>query len=126
MRFGSADEHPIWEDHRARRGMDRQLRHLKRALHAGGVQAGWKLGLGTDAAMARYGISGPAVGHLLRDAVVLSGESDIGDWAGPMLEPEIAVHIRGEITRTDEVGCVRDAIRGIGLAIARGRRFPAG
>lgn len=83
---------PVWEDGRVAEGMRRQLA-LPRDRHAG-----WKLGLGSEAARANLGTSGPLVGFLLEGGRVASGaEYSIAGWTRPVLEAEIAVELGSDV-----------------------------
>lgn len=81
-------------DPRVRRGMEAQLALRRARLAAGHEPLGWKLGFGTPAAFAKLGTGAPLVGFLLRSALVESGASfSLTGFAGPALEPELAVRV---------------------------------
>ncbi len=54
----------LHEDPRVARGMERQLELRRRMLDEGARPIGWKLGLGTPAAMEKHGTTAPLVGFL--------------------------------------------------------------
>jgi 2-keto-4-pentenoate hydratase len=98
--------------------MRRQLIERRVRLDAGARPIGWKVGFGSDAAMAQLGISQPLVGWLTDASVVESGSTQsVSEWTKPLFEPEVAVHmaadLRGGATREEVVA----AIAGVGPAI---------
>jgi 2-keto-4-pentenoate hydratase len=108
----------LHEDPRVRRGMERQLELRRRLLDDGARSIGWKLGLGTAAAMEKHGTTAPLVGFLsdrgLREP---GGEIDIGAWDRPTAEPEIAVHVARDVPADGDRDAVAAAIGGLGVAI---------
>jgi 2-keto-4-pentenoate hydratase len=108
----------LHEDPRVRRGMERQLESRRRLMDTGARPVGWKLGLGTMAAMLQHGITAPLVGHLtdrgLRDP---DSAVAIGDWDRPTAEPEIAVHVAHDLAPGADREAVAAAIAGLGVAI---------
>src|SRR4051812_7602133 len=105
-------------DPRIERGMLAQLTERRRRVDAGEASLGWKLGMGTQAAMGRLGTSAPLVGYLLESARMESGATcDISGWRNPSLEPEIAAwmgsDLGGDATREEAAA----AVRGLGVAI---------
>jgi 2-keto-4-pentenoate hydratase len=114
MRLVSA----LHDDPRVRRGMERQLAARRQALDAGAQPIGWKLGLGTAAAMAQHGTSAPVVGYLTDRGLRPSGGAvAIGDWAKPAAEPEIAVHVERDVPADGDRDAVAAAIAGLGVAL---------
>jgi 2-keto-4-pentenoate hydratase len=108
----------LHEDPRVRRGMERQLAARRRLLDEGALPIGWKLGLGTAAAMEQHGTSAPLVGFLTdRGALAAGSDVAIGDWGKPTAEPEIAVHVARDVPADGERDAVAAAIAGIGVAI---------
>lgn len=106
------------EDPRVARGMERQLELRRERLAADGRSLGWKLGLGTAAAMGKLGIPAPLVGYLLADAQLGDGATcDITGWAKPTLEPEIAVHLAADVGPDATPDEVAAAVAGLGPAI---------
>jgi 2-keto-4-pentenoate hydratase len=74
--------------------MRRLLARREEMLVAGARPLGWKLALGTAAAMDALGLSGPLVGFLTDSTLLASGgECAVGTWQVPKLEPEIAIHL---------------------------------
>jgi 2-keto-4-pentenoate hydratase len=83
-----------WEDPRVVAGTERVLARRAELIAAGAEPLGWKLGLGTEAAMAALDLSGPLVGFLTSaTAIPNGGEVDVAGWAAPKLEPEVAIHL---------------------------------
>jgi 2-keto-4-pentenoate hydratase len=108
----------LHEDPRVRRGMERQLESRRRLIQQGARPIGWKLGLGTAAAMEKHGTSAPLVGYL-SDRGLREPGSDvpIGAWSKPTAEPEIAVHVARDVPVDGERDAVAAAIGGLGVAI---------
>jgi 2-keto-4-pentenoate hydratase len=97
--------------------MEAQLAERARRLSAGEEHLGWKVGFGTPPVMEKLGTSAALVGYLVRSAVVESGATvPLAGWAKPVLEPEIAVHLRDDVAGTDR-DAVRAAVAGLGAAI---------
>jgi 2-keto-4-pentenoate hydratase len=91
--------------------MSAQLAGLDRA------PAGWKLGVGTAAAMEAAGTTGPLLGYLTAATRLDDGASvGIEGWTNPVIEPEIAIFVGADL----EPGAGRDeaaaAISGLGTA----------
>jgi 2-keto-4-pentenoate hydratase len=108
----------LHEDPRVRRGMERQLELRRRLIDDGARPIGWKLGLGTAAAMERYGTSAPLVGFLTdRGLREPGGEVEVGEWDKPTAEPEIAVHVARDVPTDGDRDAVMAAIAGLGVAI---------
>ncbi len=105
-------------DPRIERGLLAQLTERRRRIETGDTSLGWKLGMGTPAAMDKLGTSAPLVGYLLGSGRVEPGSAvSLDGWANPRLEPEIAVHMAadldGDATRDDALA----AIGGVGPAM---------
>jgi 2-keto-4-pentenoate hydratase len=108
----------LHDDPRVRRGMERQLDLRRRLLDDGARPIGWKLGLGTAAAMEQHGTSAPLIGFLTDRGLREPGsEVEIGTWAKPTAEPEIAVHVAADIPPDADRAAVETAIGGLGVAI---------
>jgi 2-keto-4-pentenoate hydratase len=108
----------LHDDPRVRRGMERQLELRRRLLENGARSIGWKLGLGTPAAMEQHGTTAPLVGFLTDRGLRESGsEIAIGGWAKPTAEPEIAVHIAADVPAGADRDATAAAIGGLGVAI---------
>jgi 2-keto-4-pentenoate hydratase len=108
----------LHDDPRVRRGMARQLESRRRLLDGGARPIGWKLGLGTVAAMEQHGTSAPLVGYLCDRSVREPGSTvAIGDWERPTAEPEIAVHVAHDVPADADRDAVAAAIAGVGVAI---------
>src|SRR5829696_9025535 len=106
------------DDPRVRRGMERQLTERRRLLADGARPIGWKLGLGTPAAMEKHGTSAPLVGFLSDRGLRQSGSEDqIGAWSKPTAEPELAVHIGHDVPAGADRAAAGAAIGGLGVAI---------
>jgi len=108
----------LHQDPRVRRGMERQL-ELRRGLIGDGARPiGWKLGLGTPAAMESYRTSAPLVGFLTDRGLREGGsEISVGDWGRPTAEPEVAVHIAADVPGGADRDAAAAAIGGLGVAI---------
>jgi 2-keto-4-pentenoate hydratase len=107
----------LHDDPRVRRGMERQLELRRRILADGARPIGWKLGLGTPAAMEQHGTSAPLVGFLTDRGLRETGsELAIGGWTKPTAEPEIAVHIASDVPADADRAAVAEAISGLGVA----------
>src|SRR5215217_5119259 len=108
----------LHEDPRVRRGMERQLELRRRLLADGARPIGWKLGLGTPAAMEKHGTSAPLVGFLTDRGLREPGaEVAIGAWRKPAAEPEVAVHIARDVPAGGDRDAAAAAIGGLGVAI---------
>jgi 2-keto-4-pentenoate hydratase len=98
--------------------MEAQLARRAQRLSGGEEHLGWKVGFGTPPVMERLGTSASLVGFLVRSAVVESGSTvSVGDWTKPILEPEIAVHVRGDVRAGADRDEVLGAIAGLSAAI---------
>ncbi len=107
-----------WDDPRIRRGMTAQLDRRRARLDAGESLLGWKVGFGAPAAMERLAIEAPLVGFLTSGALLESGAMvSIADWAGPVAEPEVAVHLGRDLPGGADLDTARGAIAGVGPAI---------
>lgn len=108
----------VHEDPRVRRGMERQL-ELRRELIADGARPiGWKLGLGTPAAMEKIGTSAPLVGFLTdRSLLDLGEECAVGGWGKPTAEPEVAIHMATNVPAGVDADAAAEAIAGLGAAV---------
>jgi 2-keto-4-pentenoate hydratase len=108
----------LHDDPRVRRGMERQLELRRKALADGARPLGWKLGLGTPAAMEKLGTVAPLVGFLT-DRSVLDGGAGcaIGGWGKPSAEPEVAIHIAADVPGDADRRTAAAAIGGLGAAI---------
>jgi 2-keto-4-pentenoate hydratase len=66
----------------------------RRTLASGHRPLGWKLGLGTAAAMESLGTAAPLVGFLTdRSLLEDGGTVSLDGWASPRFEAEISVHL---------------------------------
>ena len=105
-------------DPRIARGMRAQLQARRARLDGGEAPLGWKVGFGAPAALARYALSGPLVGFLLRSALVESGASvPLRGWAKPVAEPEIAVYLGADIPAGASAADAAAAVAALGPAI---------
>lgn len=81
-------------DPRIADGTARMLARRDAAIVAGAAHLGWKLGFGAPAARERFGTDRPLVGYLVDRGLVADGATvPTGDWAHPVLEAEVAVHL---------------------------------
>jgi 2-keto-4-pentenoate hydratase len=107
----------LHDDPRVRRGMARQLELRRRILDDGARPIGWKLGLGTPAAMEQHGTSAPLVGFLTDRGLREPGsEIAIGGWTKPTAEPELAVHLATDVPADADRDAAAAAIGGLGVA----------
>ena len=105
-------------DERIAAGMRDQLALRRKRLDRGERPIGWKVGFGSPAAAAHFDLDRPLVGFLTDRGVLPDGARvDVGGWTNPLLEPEIAVHLVGDVvpgaTREDVIA----AIGGLSAAI---------
>jgi 2-keto-4-pentenoate hydratase len=109
---------PLHEDPRVARGMERQLELRRRMIEEGARPIGWKLGLGTPAAMEQHGTSGPLVGFLTDRGLAEPGAAlSVGGWGNPTAEPEVAVHVAADVPAGAGRDAVAAAIGGLGVAV---------
>ena len=109
---------PLEDDPRVRRGMERQFELRTRVIGEGARPIGWKLGLGTGAAMEQHGTSAPLVGFLTDATRLEPGDVvAVGGWGKPTAEPEIAVHVAADLPPAADRETVAAAIAGLGVAI---------
>jgi 2-keto-4-pentenoate hydratase len=105
-------------DPRIERGLLAQLTARRRRIDAGERPLGWKLGMGTPAAMEKLGTSAPLVGYLLESARLESGATcELTGWEHPRLEPEVAVHMGADLAGGASREEAERAIAGLGTAI---------
>jgi 2-keto-4-pentenoate hydratase len=105
-------------DPRIARGTAAMLELRRARLAMGDRAVGWKIGFGSSAAFELLGIDRPLVGFLTDRGLVEDGATvPVGDWTQPMLEPEIAVHLAGDVEGDASHDDVRAAIRGLSAAI---------
>jgi 2-keto-4-pentenoate hydratase len=98
--------------------MERQLAMRRRMLADGARPVGWKLGLGTPAAMEKLGTEAPLVGFLTERSVLEPGATcAIGGWGKPLAEPEVAIHIGTDVPADADRSAAAAAIGGLGAAI---------
>src|SRR5690242_5154099 len=99
--------------------MAAQLEQRGRRLESGEEHLGWKVGFGTPPVMEQLGTSASLVGYLVRSALLEPGATvSLAGWSKPILEPEIAVHLRGDVTDGGrDPDAVRAAVAGLGAAI---------
>lgn len=83
-----------WDHPLIRKGMTAQFAARRARIAAGGRPLGWKLGLGASASLQKLGLSAPAVGFLMREALLAPGSTvSLKDYRRPVAEPEIAVRL---------------------------------
>lgn len=106
------------DDPRIARGMQAQLDKRRALIAAGDRPLGWKVGLGTPAAMQKLGIGAPLIGFLMQSGRLDSGATaPLAGWAKPVAEPEIAVHFGSDLPAGADETTIRAAIAGLGAAI---------
>lgn len=100
-----------------RRGMERQLELRRRMLDEGARPLGWKLGLGTPAAMEKLGTAAPLVGFLTdRGLLEPAATCAIGGWGKPRAEPEVAIHVAVDVPPDANLATAAAAIGSLGAA----------
>jgi len=105
-------------DERVATGMRALLATRDERVRAGERQIGWKLAFGAPAAAAALSIDRPLVGVLMDAGVVEDGAAvPVGAWTSPVVEVEIAAHLRRDIAPDATWDDVRDAIGGLAAAI---------
>jgi 2-keto-4-pentenoate hydratase len=108
----------LHDDPRVRRGMERQLERRRRALDDGARPLGWKLGLGTPAAMEKLGTAAPLVGFLTDRSVLDSdAECSVGGWGKASAEPEVAIHLAADVPGSADRDAAAAAIGGLAPAV---------
>jgi 2-keto-4-pentenoate hydratase len=106
------------DDPRILRGMAVQLGRRRERLDAGERPLGWKVGFGAPAAMQKFAIKAPLIGFLTDRALVATGATvSLAGWSKPVAEPEIAVHMRRDLSAGADRDTVKAAIAGLGPAI---------
>ncbi|MFP6735107.1 MAG: hypothetical protein VB959_14850 [Rhodospirillales bacterium] len=100
------------------KGMQRQLETRAALLLAGAKPLGWKVGFGATAALEMLGIDGPLVGFLVDSGLIGPGETvSLAGWAKPLAEPEVAIHMGGDLGAGAGAQATKAAIAGLGPAI---------
>jgi 2-keto-4-pentenoate hydratase len=108
----------LHDDPRVRRGMERQLELRRRMLDDGARPVGWKLGLGTPAAMEKLGTVAPLIGFLTdRGLIDAGGECAVGAWDKPTAEPEVAIELASDLPGGADRTTAAAAIGHLGPAI---------
>jgi 2-keto-4-pentenoate hydratase len=88
----------MWDDPRIARGMTEQFAKRRARIAAGDKPLGWKVGFGAPAAMEKFKISAPLVGHLMQSGRLDSGATaSLKGWVKPIAEPEIAITIGHDV-----------------------------
>jgi 2-keto-4-pentenoate hydratase len=106
------------DDPRILQGMRRQAALRAERLQTGAKLVGWKVGFGAPAAMEKLRISGPLIGFLLDRALLPSpARISLAGWHKPAVEPEIAIHIRRDLSAAADHDTARAAIAALGPAI---------
>jgi 2-keto-4-pentenoate hydratase len=98
--------------------MAMQLKRRRERLDAGEKALGWKVAFSAPAAMERLRTTAPLFGFLMQRALLASDATvSVAGWANPVLEPEIAVHIRKDVPAGADREVAAAAIGGVGPAI---------
>jgi 2-keto-4-pentenoate hydratase len=106
------------DDVRIAKGMRAQLALRKRRFEEGAKQAGWKVGLGAPAVMAKLGLAMPLVGFVLDRAVLpVNAAISIAGWQKPVAEAEIAAIMGRDLPEEADLQAVRSAIAALAPAI---------
>ena len=109
---------PLITDPRILAGMAKQVERRRALVAAGGKRLGWKAGFGAPAALQKFGLDGPLVGFLMREALIEAGGAvSLKGWTKPVAEPEIAVHIGADVAPGADEATIRKAIASLGAAI---------
>jgi 2-keto-4-pentenoate hydratase len=108
-------------DDRVRRGLGAQMAAREVRLAGSDRHLGWKVGFGTPAALEKFGLSKPLVGHMfVSNQLPSGGTAKVRAWTKPAAEPEVGVRIGSRIrpTMTDEevLGAVKTIFPAIELA----------
>ncbi len=107
-----------WEHPLIGKGMPAQLAKRRARIAAGEKPLGWKVGLGSPAAMQRLGLQAPVVGFLMQRALLLSGSTvSFAGWVKPVAEPEICVRMANDLGGGATADTARAAIKEIFPAI---------
>jgi 2-keto-4-pentenoate hydratase len=97
--------------------MEAQLAERDRRLATGESALGWKVGFGSAKAMKPLAIAAPLIGFLTdRSPLQPGAEALVGDWARPVLEPEIAVRVGTDLAPGGGLEAAAEAIGAIGPA----------
>jgi 2-keto-4-pentenoate hydratase len=97
--------------------MEAQLAERDRRLAAGEGALGWKVGFGSAKAMKPLGIAAPLVGFLTDRSPLEPGvPALVGEWARPVLEPEVAVRVGTDLAPGGGLAAAAEAISAIGPA----------
>lgn len=106
------------QDDRILRGMERQLDIRQLRIIAGDKPLGWKVGFGSEKAMAQLGIEAPLVGFVT-DRVMLPSQSTVSveGWMNAAAEPEVALFLGRDLLAGASRGDAREAIAAVGPAI---------
>ena len=81
-------------DDRVRRGLEAQLRELRRRTAGGERRIGWKVALNDPRVQGALEIGRPVIGFLASGTEVRSGDAhSLAGTTMPAVEPEIAVHM---------------------------------
>jgi 2-keto-4-pentenoate hydratase len=105
-------------DPRIAAGMARQLARRDAAVQGGAILRGWKVAFPTPAAQEAAGIDQPLVGWLADTSVLVSGATvDVGGWAKPIVEAELAIHLGADVAPGGTLEQARDAIAAVSAAI---------
>ena len=102
-------------------GMAAQLATRRARIAAGEAPLGWKVGLGAPATMQKLGLQAPVVGFLMQRALSASGSTvSLKGYAKPVMEPEIAVRMAGDLpggaTRKETAAAIKEIMPAIELA----------
>jgi 2-keto-4-pentenoate hydratase len=108
----------VWEVPAVRAGLAGQAAALAGLTDAGASLVGWKVGVGAPAAMRTAGITAPLVGYLTSRTVLEDGARvPLPGWTRPVLEPELAIHLRADVPGDAAAEQAGEAIGALGPAI---------
>lgn len=109
---------PATDDPRITTGLTTQLAARRARIAAGERPIGWKVGLGTAAAMAGLGIEAPLVGYLMDTGQAPPGSTvSLDGWTKPVAEPELAIFLERDLPAGSDEASVIAAIAAMAPAI---------
>jgi len=107
-----------WDDPRVQRAMPIQLARRRARIAGGDAPLGWKVGFGAPAALQKFKLAAPLVGHLMRSGHVADGgRVSLAGWTKPIAEPEIAITIGHDLAPGGDRAAAAAAIAALAPAI---------
>ena len=106
------------DDPRVLRGMEKQLQFRQDRLNAGEKSIGWKVGFGAPASLEKLKLDAPIIGFLTDKTILQTGASvSIAGWTKAAVEPEIAVYMGADLSKSPDRQTTKSAIASLGPAI---------